>query len=438
MKTMKKIFALTLAMMMVFSLALTANAANTVTIKNAQDGATYKIYKMLDVQSQSGENIVYKIANDWEAFFQQDNVKIYFDVKADNIVVAKDTFNDAAAATVAALAKTYVDGKTLDCVTPSVEGDSATASLDDGYYLMTSTLGAKKSTLVNINGSSVTIREKNTPDGLPDIEKEIGDNGTGYKVGDTFKSTIKVTCDEGNTKYTVVDNMTGLELVSAVDDFVVKYNGTAISPKITINDAKNRFEIEMEFATPTKAYDEIIIEYTVKVTEAGVNEITNKAEIEENPGVSDEDKANNGGFELTKQDEQGQTLEGAQFKLYSDENCNTEVFLYNAGNHYRPAVDGETAVTIVAGTAAIKGLGEGTYYLKETEAPAGYVMDYTVHTVTIDPDATSVVQITVTNVKGDELPETGGMGTTVLYIMGGLMVAGAAVLLITKKRMSAM
>lgn len=440
MKTMKKIFALTLALMLVFSLALTANAVNNVTIKNAQQGATYNIYRMLEVQSQSGDNIVYKIADGWSDFFNQDDVNEYFDIKTDGVIVAKDNFNDAAAATVAGLAATYASGHSgLKCTDVTATEGTTTVSLEDGYYLMTSTLG-EKNTLVNINGTSVTIREKNTPTGLPDIEKEIGDNGTGYKVGDTFNSTIKVTCDEGQTKYTVVDTMTGLELVSEVDDFEVKYNGVVIPADIAINDAKNGFEIEMEFATPTKAYDEITIEYTVKVTEAGVNEITNKAEIEENPGVSDEDKANNGGFELKKQDENNVLLDGAKFKLYSDADCTTEVVLHNAGGYYRPVIGQEQGEEIVAkdGSATIKGLGEGIYYLKETEAPAGYVMDYTEHTVTIDLDATSTVQITVTNVKGEELPETGGMGTTLFYALGGLMVAAAAVLLITKKRMSAM
>ena len=45
--------------------------------------------------------------------------------------------------------------------------------------------------------------------------------------------------------------------------------------------------------------------------------------------------------------------------------------------------------------------------------------------------------VTVKNTKGEELPETGGMGTTLFYIVGGLMVAGAAILLVTKKRMGA-
>ncbi|MFR5831186.1 MAG: LPXTG cell wall anchor domain-containing protein [Lachnospiraceae bacterium] len=43
----------------------------------------------------------------------------------------------------------------------------------------------------------------------------------------------------------------------------------------------------------------------------------------------------------------------------------------------------------------------------------------------------------VVNNKGSELPSTGGMGTTIFYVIGSILVLGAAILLITKKRMSA-
>ena len=55
---------------------------------------------------------------------------------------------------------------------------------------------------------------------------------------------------------------------------------------------------------------------------------------------------------------------------------------------------------------------------------------------TYDP-AAGTVSNTIKNVTGIQLPETGGIGTTIFYIVGGILVVGAAVLLITKRRMGA-
>ena len=93
----------------------------------------------------------------------------------------------------------------------------------------------------------------------------------------------------------------------------------------------------------------------------------------------------------------------------------------------------------------IESLDAGTYYLKETEAPAGYNKLNTVVTVIIDHDgkinATTekpegATQSEVENKSGTELPSTGGMGTTIFYVLGSVLVVGAVVLLVTKKRMS--
>ena len=50
---------------------------------------------------------------------------------------------------------------------------------------------------------------------------------------------------------------------------------------------------------------------------------------------------------------------------------------------------------------------------------------------------TGIVNIIVTNNQGATLPETGGMGTTLFYIIGGLLVVGAGILLIVRFRMRA-
>lgn len=111
------------------------------------------------------------------------------------------------------------------------------------------------------------------------------------------------------------------------------------------------------------------------------------------------------------------------------------------------------ATTDTNGAAKFKGLDSGTYKLKEIVAPAGFNLIKEEVTVKITASynedgtlATSSATSTskgqysqiakIENKSGTELPSTGGMGTTIFYVLGGLLVAGAAVLLITKKRMS--
>lgn len=147
-------------------------------------------------------------------------------------------------------------------------------------------------------------------------------------------------------------------------------------------------------------------------------------------------------------DTPGNELAGAGFSLYSDEHCTQEVKLYKEGNFYFPIKDatGKTAVEMTSddkGQFNVKGLDAGTYYLRETTTPKDY---------SACPDTTIVISAThdvdhvslsgnlsnkIINKKagGITLPSTGGIGTTLFYVVGsGLMVA-AIVLLVTKKRM---
>ncbi len=101
------------------------------------------------------------------------------------------------------------------------------------------------------------------------------------------------------------------------------------------------------------------------------------------------------------------------------------------------------------GIARFDGLGAGTYTVKETVTPAGYntIADFNIE-VTYTPDGEhkfsassnvtyedGVFKVKVVNKKGTELPTTGGMGTTLLYIGGSILVLAAVILLVTKRRM---
>ena len=216
----------------------------------------------------------------------------------------------------------------------------------------------------------------------------------------------------------------------------------------------------------------IVVEYTAKLTGEDVvignpgnpNEVY--LEFSNNPydegtGKTPEDKVTVFTFTLDvdKVDGENQPLAGAGFTLYK----------YDADTQSYVAVGSEVKgdeLTDFVWT----GLDSGKYKLVETTPPAGYNkaddIEFTIEaTYTTDGDtqsvtnlvvkdaegelisgegltftatpATGIVATDVVNTTGVELPETGGMGTTIFYIVGGILVVGAGVLLITKKRMNA-
>ncbi len=154
-------------------------------------------------------------------------------------------------------------------------------------------------------------------------------------------------------------------------------------------------------------------------------------------------------------------LAGAGFRLYYAGTDNEIKLIYdNDKNAYRPIADGESGQEIFSaegtGKFDIIGIDAGTYTLKETTVPGGYnkcndveIKLEAVHSDSpIDPNKASCTitkyqngeatnTFTIENNKGAELPETGGMGTVIFYVVGGILVAGAVIVLITRRRMAA-
>ncbi len=101
-----------------------------------------------------------------------------------------------------------------------------------------------------------------------------------------------------------------------------------------------------------------------------------------------------------------------------------------------------TKTTDTNGAANFNGLEDGTYYLEETAAPAGYnLLKEPVEVVINGANTEAADPLTqtasVANNTGSILPSTGGIGTTIFYVIGSILLVGAAVLLVVKKRMSA-
>ena len=147
---------------------------------------------------------------------------------------------------------------------------------------------------------------------------------------------------------------------------------------------------------------------------------------------------------------EGNELAGAGFHLYSDEACKNEVELYQKDGFYFPIKDStdkdKEPVAMFSdnkGQFNVKGLDAGTYYLKETNTPAGYSAckvipvtikaDHSGNHVTLSGDLNN--KIVNKKAGGITLPSTGGIGTTIFYVVGGGLMVAAIVLLVTKKRM---
>lgn len=148
--------------------------------------------------------------------------------------------------------------------------------------------------------------------------------------------------------------------------------------------------------------------------------------------------------------EKGNELKDVGFRLYSDADYKNEVELYQDGEFYYPIknASNKQAVEMKSaedGTFNVKGLDAGTYYLKETKTPADYnpcdvppvIIKANHKGNQVDLNG-STLSTTIINNKagGITLPSTGGIGTTLFYVIGGGLMAVAAVLLVTKKRMN--
>ena len=156
-------------------------------------------------------------------------------------------------------------------------------------------------------------------------------------------------------------------------------------------------------------------------------------------------------------------LKGAEFKLYTEDDKEIQIYQDEQGRYFvwnnkeTLPEDYKPVSAIVANEGdtenkfTVHGLAAGKYVLKETKTPDGYntMEDLTITiTAVLDDDdnptgectyeygdQTDSTLVTVVNNKGSVLPSTGGMGTTIIYIVGAVLVVGAGVLLFTKKRM---
>lgn len=492
MKLIKKIAAIMFAFMMVVSMSCNVKADDTttpatgdgtITINNAIPGQTYKLYRLLDLESycvnEDGQkengNYSYKPTSKWKTFLEGNGIRdVYFTFENGYASWKKG----ANVETFAKLAiehankeNAVIEAEKTEVASAAIEGNNTPTvtfkNLPLGYYLVDSSVGTLCS--LGTTNTDATIREKN---GVPSVDKKVSSTETGNydisntaSIGDTvyFKTTI--TAQPGAQNYVLHDKMTeGLTLKN--DSIFVKkgesiVENTNYTLKTTGLTDGCTFEIQFtpDFCDALNANDKITVTYSAVLNEkaeiGNVDKNTNETWLKYGDSKSTQHKPtttktfemNVFKFYIDKNDSNTEKgLADAKFTLSKNQNGTDPIKLIDKGsNTYRVAKTDETntiteVITPDNGRFTIQGLGAGTYYLTETKQPAGY--NKLSGPVTVVIDETGLVKVgeseanpvKVENKTGTVLPSTGGAGTTMIYLVGAVLVLGSGVVLATKRR----
>ena len=477
MKHAKKLASLLLALVMVLSLATTAFAAGetgSITINDAVVGQTYTIYRILDLESYNAAAYAYsyKATTAWNTFINSDAIKgTYVEVDAQGYVTWKD---GADAAAFAKAAQKYAKDNSI-ANQGNVTANTTTVSftgLDLGYYLVDTTLGTLCS--LDTTNPDVTMKEKNK---APTNDKTVEEDSTcnygsvnDADIGQTvnFKSTI--TLPKGSEKVVFHDTMSnGLTLDTtsikvytdaamttelAAGNYIVTTTGLTDGCTFEVSFNQTYLDSLTTTATVYVGYSATVNANAVIGGEGNTN--TSKVDYgDENNTTTTPDSTTTTytwSFDVLKYGNGIETkvLKGAEFVLLNSDKSKVATIVDGKLTGWVDVPEDGTwpensvLTTDKDGKIEIAGLDADTYYLRETKAPAGYNLLAADTEVMIAPTASedgktltlAPVTSKINNQSGTELPFTGGMGTTIFYVVGSILLIGAAVLLITKKRMA--
>jgi len=402
----------------------------------------------------------------------------------------------------------------VDTKKGTADGKVDFTGLDFGYYLIYEvTPDADNATsmrsaviLTTANTTATPIIKVLNPKITKTVEKvsRTKGNAVSASVGETVSFEVITTVpnlvgftDATDFTYRIVDEM-DLGLTMETQSFIVYCDGAEIGQGIVsqgnsgyiIHYDKNTGTLTVDFkmdylksktpgTTLSFKYNAVVNENVlVNVTEEGTTRIESTDNVATliyskdslNPSDHaeqfDNAKVYSYALNVYKNDALGEPLTGAEFKL---KNSNNQWAVINNMNTITAWTADENAASVLPALSGsisgftVRGLGDGTYYLKEKTAPEGYrtpqnLLAFEV-TNAIDEQGnlsslhggeneelivaiggdreTGIISVNVMNTKAGTLPETGGMGTTLFTIGGLLLMAAAGLLLALRKKSKA-
>ncbi len=470
----------------------------TITITNAIKDQEYKVYKIFDLESYSGTNYSYKVVDKWANFFARTGGGYAYITLDDGYIKSfrlSETNAPGFARNALRYAQDVSNGVSAITSTPTITDNAdgtqtiTYSDVDMGYYLVDSSVGALCS--LNTTNLTATITEKNS---VPTVDKNVRrQGGSSYSdninadMGQVLEFKTTITVGDGAQNYILHDKMdAGLTYKdSSLKVYIKKttdgdfslLDSAKYTLKIPATDG-DTFDIEFQpyFLDGLKKGDKIKIEYEATLNKNAKTQDKNYNKTWVSYGDnknSNEDSVYIQTFRIPvyKYYKPNATatetpLPGAKFKLSTKSNADLNndtdfiKFVYDStdttygSGAYRKALDSDATTTIEVvsddkGYATFKGLQAGVYYLYETEAPKGY--NKLKNPVQINIESSGLVSfiipggslqyvrpyqaVKIENKTGTVLPSTGGVGTTMMYIVGAMLLIGSGVLLITKKNM---
>lgn len=496
MKKMKKLLSLVLTVAMIVAMGITTFAADngktTININGGASGSEYAAYKLLNATDGGNGKIAYTLNEKYTSALQAVTGK----TKQKDILDYISKLNAAGTRTFADAV--YEKVKTLNLTADKTTSNDKFENVDQGYYLIVETkTGNAQDTysLVMLDTAGKDAVNVNTKESTPELVKKVqekndstGDtsnwqDGADYDIGDDvpfqLTGTVSSRYDNYKTYYYAFHDKMSKGLTFDAGSVEVKVDGNKVDKSkysIVTNDLEDGciFEVRIndlkQVGVTVSAKSKITVDYKATLNGEAVigsqgNPNEAKLEYSNNPygdgtGKTPEDKVIVFTYKLVanKVDKDGKALKGAGFTLYK----------YNKSKESYEAVGSEIIGTDEEPktTFEFERLDAGKYKLVETTVPAGYnkaediefTVEATYDTDKLDPkfgelvikdkngntinDAFTVdsakgsASTNVVNLSGTKLPSTGGIGTTIFYVIGGILMVGAGVILVSRRRRS--